>query len=97
MDTVETLSATTDSAVKYVTDLQERVLDSVRNLAESFNKDISPTLATWFPAVEPARGREFVEESYAFNARLLELNKSFTIGLFDALAPESAPTKATKK
>ena len=96
MDTIEALAATNDSAVKYATLVKEQVLDSFRSLTEPLKKDV-PTVYSWLPVAESASARDLVEETFAFNSRMLDLNKSFAIGLVDVLTPNPAPAKSTKK
>jgi hypothetical protein len=97
MDTIEAISSSNDSAVKYVTLLQERVLDGWRTLADSLQNDTAPALTTWIPGGQPDRSREVVEEAYSLNARLLEANKEFAFGLLDVFSSVPNGTKATKK
>ena len=95
MDTTEALAATNESAVKYATLVQEQVLDGFRSLTEPLTKDV-PSISSWFPIAESASARELLEETFAFNSRMLELNKSFAMSLVDVLTPTST-AKSTKK
>ena len=96
MDTIEALIATNDSAVKYATVIQERMLDSVRTLTEPLKKEV-PKISSWLPINEADSARRLVEETFAFNARMLDLNKSFAVSLLDVLTPDATPAGTKKK
>jgi len=74
-----------------------QILEGLRGLAESLNKSGTPAVSGLLPIGEPAPARDIVEETYAFNARLLDLNKAFAINVLDLLTPASTPAKTTKK
>ena len=95
METIDALVTSNETAVKYVTTVQEQILEGLRSLAESLNK--SGAAAGLVPTSEPAPARDIVEEAYSFNARLLELNKSFAINVLDVLTPVATPAKTAKK
>ncbi len=95
MDTIDALISSNETAVKYVTTVQEQILEGLRGLAESLSK--SGAASGLVPTTEPAPARDIVEEAYSFNAKLLELNKSFAISVLDVLTPASTPAKTTKK
>ena len=97
MDTIDALISSNETAVKYVTTVQEQILEGLRSLAETLTKAGTPALSGLLPTSEPAPARDIVEEAYSFNARLLELNKSFAINVLDVLTPASTPAKTTKK
>ena len=96
MDTIEAITASNESAIKYVTAFQEQIVEGLRTLAEPLVQ-AAPKVASWLPTNEPAQARDLVDEAYAFNARLLKLNKAFTVSVLDVLTPETAPVKSTKK
>ena len=96
MDTIEAITSGNESAIKYVTAFQEQIVEGLRTLAEPL-KDAGPKVSSWLPTAEPATARDLVEETYSFNARLLELNKAFAVSLLEVLTPTPAPVKSTKK
>jgi hypothetical protein len=96
MDTNEALIATNDSAIKYATVIQEKVLDSVRTLTEPLKKNV-PTISSWLPINDADSARGVLEETFAFNARMLDLSKSFAVSLLDVLTPDPTPAAPKKK
>jgi hypothetical protein len=97
MDTIDALISSNETAVKYVTGVQEQILEGLRTLAESATKFENPALSGLLPTSEPVPVRDVVEEAYSFNARLLELNKAFAINVLNVLTPAATPVKTSKK
>ena len=95
MDTIEAITASNESAIKYVTTFQEQILEGLRTVASPL-KDAGPKVPSWLPTAEPATARDLVEETYSFNTRLLELNKAFAVSLLEVLTPVPAPAKSKK-
>ena len=96
MDTIEALASSNESAIKYVTAFQEQIVESLRSLADPI-KEAAPKGASWLPTAEPATARDLLEETYAFNAKILELNKAFAVSLLEVLTPATTPVKSSKK
>ncbi len=95
MDTLEALSAANETTLTYVADFQKGILDRQRE-AWASAKSTTSALAGAFPAApQPIEGRGLLEETFAFQAKLLETQKDFALGLLEVWTPE-AP-KPTKK
>lgn len=83
--TLETIAAVNESTLKYVTTVQEQVLNAVRQIAAAAPAPEMPqALASWFPQPQPEVIRDIVEETSSFAAKLVEANKSFALGLLGA-------------
>ena len=63
MDTIDALIASNETAVKYVTTVQEQILEGLRTLAESAPKFDEP-VSGLLPTSEPLPTRDVVEEAY---------------------------------
>jgi hypothetical protein len=95
MKTLDVLTAANENTLSYVTELQKGILESQRELLASA-KSTSSTLSTAFPTAPPApEGRALLEETFAFQAKLLDVQKDFALGLLDVWVQE--PAKSTKK
>ena len=89
MNALETLVSANDTALQVITTLQDRLLDATRDAAESYPATKLATLPK-LPAPDPALTQDVVEEAFAFRSKLLDANRSFTLGLIDAWTPKSS-------
>jgi hypothetical protein len=88
--TLEALTAANESTLKYVTSVQERVLNAYRDLATSAKPEVPAAIAPWVPSPDAQTTRDVVEETFAFATKLLEANKTFALGILEASAPAAA-------
>lgn len=82
--TLEALASLNESTLKYVTSLQEGVLNAYRNVASMPRPEVPAGLSAWTPQPQPDLARSFVEETSSFAAKLIEANKAFALGLISA-------------
>lgn len=92
MSPIQTLASLNEKSIDALTTVQDRIVAASKNAASVLPADRIP--------VTP-RARDYleqvVEESYAFQGKLLEANKRFAVGLLDAAAPAPASAKASAK
>ena len=90
----ETLASSNEAALELIAGIQQRIVDA--------QKELASTVAQLMADVpkpdnsDAADPTELVEESFAFQARLLEANKEFSLGLIEAWR-QATPTAAAKK
>ena len=81
----ETLAASNEAAIELVTAMQQQVLDATKSYVSAIS-DTSPDKLAWTapdPAEQPDP-KELIEETFKFQSRLLEANKSFALSLTEA-------------
>jgi hypothetical protein len=95
----DTYSSFNDTTVEFVTGVQERIIDAHQQAASAV-ASIVTDLPDWLPErPESPDTKGMVEESFSLQARLLEANKAFTLGVLDAwseAAPKASTTKSSK-
>lgn len=91
MSPIQTLASLNDKSIDALTTVQDRIVAASKNAASVLPPDRIPVMSR-------ARGylAQVVEESYAFQGKVLEANKRFAVGLLDAASPAKAPAKAAK-
>ena len=92
MSPVETLASLNETSLGALTTVQDGIVAAYKRAAKFLP-------STWIPAtplVPLTRGyvAQVIEESYAFQTKVLEANKSFALGLIGATAPASKPAPA---
>ena len=94
----ETITASNDRTVELVTAMQQNILEATKThiaaLAESAKDQPSWTPPEPVDAPDPA---ELIEETFKFQSRLLEVNRSFALALTDALGQAVPKTEANPK
>jgi hypothetical protein len=96
----DTIASANDTALEAITGIQKRIVEAHKEFAAAV-AGLVPEVPSWVPTAdlpETADPKELVEQSFAFQAQLLEANKAFSLGLIEAWA-QAAPqagTKATK-
>jgi hypothetical protein len=93
MSPVETLASLNETSLEALTTVQDGIVAAYKRAAKFLP-------STWIPAtplVPLTRGyvAQVIEESYAFQTKVLEANKSFAVRLLDASPP--VPAKASAK
>jgi hypothetical protein len=93
MDLQENMRAANQRTLEWVTSMHESILDATKSYVASFAKS-APEPPTWTgPQVASAPDlKQLIEDSYDFQARMLEENKKFSLALADAWAA-AAPTR----
>src|SRR6476661_1029458 len=96
MDLQENMRAANQRTLEWVTSMHESILDATKSYVASFAKS-APEPPTWTePQVASAPDlKQLIEDSYDFQARMLEENKKFSLALADAWAA-AAPSKSAE-
>jgi hypothetical protein len=90
----DTLAASNEAAIELVTAMQQQVLEATKSYVSAIS-DTSTEKLGWTapdPAEQPD-AKELIEETFKFQSRLLEANKSFAISLaetWNALGQQAA-------
>jgi hypothetical protein len=80
--TLEALATINETTLNYITSVQENVLAAHRSVVAAMPRpEIPAALASWIPAPQPELAREFVAQTSAFAAKLLQANTAFALGL----------------
>lgn len=90
MNAIDAIATASDSTVEFVTSAQERVLEGLRSITSAFDTEAASALVDWIPAARPEGVRELVEASFSLNSRLIEANRTFAVGVLEALRPTSS-------
>lgn len=99
--TNENLASVNESALELITGVQQRIVEAHKEFATAV-AGLVPDVPSWLPTPDlpdTPDPKQFVEQSFALQAQLLEANKSFSLGLIEAWAqatPAPAGTKASK-
>jgi len=81
----DTLAASNEAAIELVTAMQEQILEATKSYVSAIS-DTSADKLGW-TAPEPTDQpdpKELIEETFKFQSRLLEANKSFALSLTEA-------------
>ena len=93
----DNVASTNEATLELITSIQQRIVDAQKEFAAAVSQlvpDVPKTNLTDAPDA-----KELVEESFAFQARLLEANRAFSLGLIEAWAqgaPNPGGTKTSK-
>jgi hypothetical protein len=93
----ENMASVNESTLELITSIQQRIVDAQKEFADAV-AGLVPEVPSWVPTADLPEGpdaKELLEESFAFQARLLEANKQFSLGLLDAWS-QTAPKPAAK-
>jgi hypothetical protein len=95
MSPIQTLASLNEKSLDALTTVQDGIVAAYKSAASVLPTD-------WIsagPVVPLTRGylAQVIEESYAFQTKVLEANKRFAVGLLDAGSPTPAPAKAAAK
>jgi hypothetical protein len=95
MSPIQTLASLNEKSLDALTTVQDGIVAAYKRTASVLPADWIPAA----PVVPLTRGylAQVIEESYAFQTKVLEANKRFAVGLLDAASPAPAPTKAAAK
>lgn len=93
MDLQENMRAANQRTFEWVTSMHQSILDATKSYVASFAKS-APEPPTWTgpPVAGVPDLKQLIEDSYDFQARMLEENKNFSLALADAWAA-AAPSK----
>jgi hypothetical protein len=95
MNVQEIIGSANESALTFVSTVQERIVDANKAVASAVTGFL-PELPSWLPTVDTPDVKKLVEDSYAFQSKLLEKQTAFSVALVDAWTPEkAAPAKKT--
>ena len=81
----DSLAASNEAALELVTTMQQQILDATKSYVSAIS-DTTPDklgFTTPDPADQPDP-KDLIEETFRFQSRLLEANKSFALSLTDA-------------
>ena len=93
----QTVASANETALEVLTGLQARVVDANAQLAAAV-VGRTPDLPTWLPTgklPQAPNPRQLVEQGFAFQAKLLEANRNFSVGLVEAWTAATPRTPAT--
>jgi hypothetical protein len=89
----ETVAAANETVLDFITGLQTRIVDASTQLATA----LAGRTPAWLPTAKlplAPNPRQLVEQGFALQAKLLEANRNFSVGLLEAWA-EATPAAAT--
>ena len=95
--TQEDITSVNDSTIDLIVRMQDRIVDAQKEFASTV-AELVPDIPSVVPKVDRpdvADPKSLVEQSFDFQARLLEANRNFSLGLIDAWA--QAVPKQTQK
>ena len=94
MSPAETLESLNKTSLEAMTTVQDGIVAAYKGAASLLPTDWIPAT----PLVPLTRGylAQVIEESYAFQAKVLEANKSFAVRLLDTASPAAEPAKTAK-
>jgi hypothetical protein len=88
------LAASNEAALELVTAMQEQILEATKSYVSAIS-DTSPENLSWTAPepVEQPDAKELIEETFRFQSRLLEANRSFSLSLTEAWAAGQTAAK----
>ena len=89
----DTLASINETSLDLLTSVQDGILEAYKNVTDALPTDSLPTIPT-LPAFEPTAIAQLVDEAFGFQAKVLDANKSFALGLLGATAPAGKPAPA---
>jgi hypothetical protein len=92
---VETLASINEKSLEVLETVQDRILEAYKGAASALPTDRLPAM----PAVLPYDSGDVVDlvkEAFAFQSKVLEADRAFTLGLLEVLTP-AAPAKPAAK
>ena len=96
MNVQEIISSANESTLTFVSTVQERIVDANKAVASAVTGYL-PDVPSWLPTVDSPDVEKLVKDSYAFQAKLLDKQVTFSVALVDAWTPaKTAPSTATK-
>jgi hypothetical protein len=101
-NTIEhTVASANETVLEFITGLPTRIVDANAQLAAAI-AGRTPDLPAWVPTAnlpQASNPRQLVERGFAFQAKLLEATRSFSVGLLGAWTGSAAPEapKRTRK
>ena len=95
MNVQEIIGSANESALSFVSTVQERIVDANKAVASAVTGNL-PDLPSWLPTVDSPDVKKLVKDSYAFQAKLLDKQTAFSVALVDAWTPAKAAAPAKK-
>lgn len=96
MNVQEIIGSANESAITFVSTVQERIVDANKAVASAVTGYL-PEVPSWLPTVDSPDVQKLVKDSYAFQAKLLDKQAKFSVALVDAWTPaKTAPATAKK-
>jgi hypothetical protein len=95
MTVKDIIESANDSTLGFITSVQGRIVDVNKGIVSAVSRRV-PEAPSWLPTPKNPDAKAIIEDSFGFQARLLEANRAFTVALVDAWAP-ATPTPATAK
>jgi hypothetical protein len=93
MDLQENMRAANQRTLEWVTSMHQSILDATKTYVASFAKSAPESQTLPGPHVASVPDlKQLIEDSYDFQARMLEENKNFSLALADAWAA-AGPSK----
>ena len=96
MNVQEIIGSANESALTFVSTVQERIVDANKAVASAVTGNL-PELPSWLPTVDSPDVKKLVKDSYAFQAKLLDKQTAFSVALVDAWTRKPAKAAPAKK
>ena len=94
----DTPSSANERTLELVTSVQERILEATKSYVSAVS-GVVPETPSWLPSPQEdlPSAKDLLEETFKFQAQLLEANRNFTLALAEAWEEGAKPAqKATK-
>jgi Lhr-like helicase len=92
------LSSANERTLELVTSVQERILEATKSYVSAVS-GVVPETPSWLPSPpeDLPSAKDLLEETFKFQAQLLEANRNFSLALAEAWEEREKPAqKATK-
>jgi hypothetical protein len=92
------LSSVNERTLELVTSVQERILEATTSYVSAVS-GVVPETPSWLPSPpgDLPSAKDLLDETFTFQAQLLEANRNFSLALVEAWQEAGKPTqKATK-
>jgi len=81
----DSLAASNEAAIELVTTMQQQILEATKSYVSAISDTTPDKLGFTAPGpADTADPKEMIEETFRFQSRLLEANKSFALSLTEA-------------
>jgi hypothetical protein len=95
MTVKDIIESANDSTLGFITSVQDRIVDANKGIVSAVARRV-PEPPSWLPTPKTPDAKVLIENSFGFQARLLEANRAFSVALVDVWAPATpkpAPAK----
>ena len=100
MSAADTLASINDTSLDFLTSVQDGILEAYKTVTDALPTDALANVPT-LPVFEPSAIAQLVDEAFGFQAKVVDANKSFALGLLGVTVPAgtsgAAKTSKTAK